>query len=225
MVLIFILLIVGLIVFFKMKADPKESKALYKANTTPDEKQVIRYFTASGCLRKTWSDSEFDAYVAKQIAGLHQRAIEHIGLDEDELKEIDPVSFGGFLFNNVRLSQKGEDGLWRSNKYQVSWIFFSSTHVYLYQKTIDLAFGDVSERTEEYFYKDITNFSTRQSSENIVSYDANGKEIDGSRQTVNTTSFTIVVPGDNLTCAMDKNDSNERSIQAMKTKLREKKTA
>ena len=72
------------------------------------------------------------------------------------------------------------------------------------------------ERTEEYFYKDITNFSTSTKS---VKY----RDKTGTEKTRDTTSFTIVVPGDKIEVAMRPTSEIEQSIQAMKQKLREKK--
>ena len=72
------------------------------------------------------------------------------------------------------------------------------------------------ENTEEYFYKDITNFSTT-----TVSVEYNDNK--GRKQTQDLSKFAIVVPGDKMYCAIGGSEDVERSIQAMKQKLREKK--
>ena len=87
------------------------------------------------------SDVDYNELVKSKISNqdFKQKALEKIGLDETELQEIDPVHFENWAFgkdNNVSYAKRGKDGVWRSSAYQVSWLFFSSTQVYLYQNTI-----------------------------------------------------------------------------------------
>lgn len=182
---------------------------------TQEQKEVIRYFLADGCFSKKMSDAEYDAFIQKSVLGLKQRGMDKIGLDEDQLKEIEPVHFENYLFDKDCYKKKGEDKIWRSSKYQATWIFFSDTQVYLYQKTMSFDEKKDKERTEEYFYKDITNFSTTSELTEV-------KENDNTLQ-LESIQFKLVVPGDSFLCAMEQNDYTESAIQGMKTKLREKK--
>ena len=218
---IIVFLVVAYLVYSKLFRDPANVRAAYEGKT-PEQKEVIRYFLVDGCLRKKMSDAEYDAFVQKRVPELKQRGMDKIGLDEDQLKEIEPVHFEGYVFDKDSYAKKGEDKLWRSSKYQVSWLFFSDTQVYLYQKTMSFDEKNDKERTEEYFYKDITNFSTVSESTEVKVEGKNGKnEI----QQVDTTQFKLVVPGDSFFCAMDQNDYTEGAVQGMKAKLREKKQA
>lgn len=117
-----------------------------------------------GCLALgLLKDEEYEALVAKKIKSMDfkQKALNKIGLDESELQEIEPVSFEGYWFDEKKtFSKDGKDKKWRSSAYQISWLFFSSTQVYLYQYTFNLDEDGKMEKTEEYFYKDITNFQT-----------------------------------------------------------------
>lgn len=159
MIWVIVALVVGLFLYLKFFRDPAYVREAY-AGKTKEQKEVIRYFLVDVCLRKTMSDAEYDAFVAKTIPDLKQRGMYKIGLDEDQLKEIEPVHFEGFVFDNDSYQKKGEDDKWRSSKYEVAWLFFSDTQVYLYQKTVSFDERKEKENTEEYFYKDITNFST-----------------------------------------------------------------
>jgi len=216
---IILILVVALWVYLKFYRDPANVRAACQGKT-PEQKEVIRYFLVDGCLRKKMSDAEFDALVQQKMPDLKQRGMEKIGLDEDQLKEIEPVTFRGFVFDNDSYQKKGEDNLWRSSKFQVSWLFFSDTQVYLYQKTMSFDEKKDLERTEEYFYKDITNFSTVSESTEVKVEGRNGKM---ETQQVDTNKFKIIVPGDSFFCAMNQNDYTESAIQGMKAKLREKK--
>lgn len=200
--------------YFNFLRDPAEVRSAYEGKT-PEQKEVIRYFLIDGCLQKRMSDAEYDALVRKETSNLKQRGMDKIGLDEEQLKEIEPVHFEDFVFNDDCYQKKGDDDIWRSSKYQVTWLFFSDTEVFVYQKTISFDEKKDKERTEEYFYKDIVSFSTVNENEEI--------DIDGVIQRFDVTQFKIVVPGDSFFCAMCQNEYTERSIQGMKSKLREKK--
>lgn len=202
--------------YSKFFRDPANVRAACEGKT-PEQKAVIRYFLVDGCLRKKMSDAEYDAFIKKNVPSLKQRGMDKIGLDEDQLKEIEPVHFEGFVFDKDSYFKKCDDGVWRSSKYEVAWLFFSDTQVYLYKKTMSFDEKKDRERTEEYFYKDITNFSTVSESKEI--------ERGGEKFQVDTTEFRLVVPGDNFSCSMAQNEYTEGAIQGMKAKLREKKQA
>jgi hypothetical protein len=211
--------------------DKNQIKQLCKGRTA-DQQKVIRYFLGGGgCLSSSITDDEYDAMVRAVAKGTDFRlkALNKIGLDESELREIEPVHFEGYRFDEKRgFAKWGKDRIWRSSMYQISWIFFSATQVYVYQYTFNMDEDGKKEATEEYFYKDITNFSTAsdtiEKEDVIEKVNCNG-EVTYKRTNVETNRFALVVPGDKFYCSMEKNDYTERSIQAMKAKLREKKNA
>ena len=222
---IIILLIIGGIVYSSMSKDSKEVRERYKGRND-SQKNVIRYFMNDGCLQKRMEDEEYDALVQAYVETLNakQKAMDKVGLDESELKEIDPVNFSGWKYGkDVSFSKRGKDGVYRSSAYQISWIFFSSTQVYLYQNTIHLDKDDKKEVTEEYFYKDITNFSTSADTVETPYWDVKQKKY--LLENVDSNRFALTVPGDKFYCSLVQNDYTERAIQAMKAKLREKKSA
>jgi len=194
---------------------------------TEDQKAVLRYFcNEPACLsKKPISDDEYEQMIVAvlQSNDYKQKAINKIGLDESEISEIEPVHFEGFVYDKQSLYKRGDDGIDRSSKYQVTWLFFSATQVYLYQNTFNMDEDGKRERTEEYFYKDITNFSTVSETEEVASYDPKkGKDV---LVNMDSTKFSLVVPGDKLFCSMEQNEYTENSIKGMKAMLREKKNA
>jgi len=226
--LVFLIVLVVLGYFYQSgpMSDPAYVKNRCK-NRSEEQVKVIRYFTVEGCLKTTITDQEYDELVKATISNqdFKKKALDKIGLDESELKEIDPVHFDGWTFgrsNNVSSSKRGKDGKWRSSAYQISWLFFSSTQVYLYQNTIHFDKDDKKVATEEYFYKDITNFSTSTDTVETPYFDV--KQQKELLENVDSTRFSLTVPGDKLFCSFEQNDYTERSIQAMKAKLREKKS-
>ena len=194
-------------------------------NRSENQKAVIRYFcNEPSCLYKNpISDYEYDQMLRSILSSNDYKAmaINKIGLDESEISEIDPVHFEGFVYDKQSLYKRGEDGKDRSSKYQVTWIFFSAVQLYIYQNTFNMDEDGKSERTEEYFYKDITSFSTSSETEEVVTV-VDNKEVLNNKD---STRFSIVVPGDKLFCSMEQNEYTEDSIRGMKAMLRDKKNA
>ena len=224
---IFIVLIIGVILYFKLKADPKDVKKLYEGRNK-EQKDSIRYFLVkNSCLRKTMSDADYDAMIRRKVDSLklREKAINKIGLDEDEIKEIEPVCLEGYIFGDKNWQKRGDDKLWRSSKYEVTWIFASDKQLYIYSYQFNTDEDGKRERSEEYFWKDITNFSTINETEEVgIDWDEKQQKY-MNRTNIDTQSFAIIVPGDKYICAMRENEKVEESIRAMKAKLREKKNA
>lgn len=187
---------------------------------TGTQKKVIKYFLGSGCINALFGMKD-EAYseIVRSMAegnGLKQTALKKLGIDEDQVKEIPPVYFEGYVFDKA-YAKRGNDGIWRSSKYQMTWLFFSSDQVYIHSYTFNTDEDSKSSKSEEYFYKDVTNFSS-SSDTTETRPDASGK-----KRTVESHLFSMVVPGEKFTCSMQGTQENEAVIQAMKQKLREKK--
>jgi len=209
-----------------------EFKKLLKGRT-PEQQSVIKYFLGSGggCLSmfsSGLSDEQYESMVMGKAKGtdFKQKALAKLGVDESQVNEIEPVHFEGYYFDEkTTWAKPGKDRNWRSSAYQISWLFFSSTQVYVYQYTFYMADDTLKEKTDEYFYKDITNFSS--SSDTVEKEVLEKTSCTGtptySRKSVSYNRFSLVVPGERFDCSMEQNDYTERSIQGMKAKLREKK--
>lgn len=204
---------------------------------TAEQEAVIRYFTGmkKGCFGKLMTDAEYDKLVSDFLAkndNFKKKAISKIGLDESEISLIKPICIKGWYFDSKKAySRYGDDCKWRSSAYQVSWLFFSETQVYLYQYTFNFDENGKKESSEEYFYKDVVNFS---SSEETIEKEVwitpkatlfNRNPLPTlQRKEINTVRLTVVVPGDKMYCAANvEDDSFETSIKGMKSLLREKK--
>jgi len=189
---------------------------------TPEQKKVIKYFAATGWRQALFGlkDAGFDKILAAKRSSFNTKtmALAKIGLDEDQLREIPEVNLEGFQDYEL-MNKIGKDRKWRSAKYAVTHVFFSSTQVYMYQLIFNLDSNDKKERTEEYFYKDITNVSTTR--ENLETIFPSGCLSSVKKETVTIQRFALIVPGDKFSC--DTQQDIERSVQGMKAKLREKK--
>ena len=188
------------------------------AGKSPDQVKAIEYFLKQpGCMSKVISDDEYNSMVIRKRDSLNLRAkaLSKIGLDESEVSEIPPANFEGFVFDKAYAKQRA-NGSWVSSSYQVAWLFFSSTQIYIYRYTFNMDDDKKQESTDEFFYKDVTSFST--TSENETARGVGNQKIE-----IETNKFKMVVPGDKILVSMDGVSNSEQIIQAMKQKLREKK--
>ncbi len=226
-VLLVIVVIIALYIYARTQSygDSELVKKLIIGRNA-DQILAIRFFHNNpGCLNKVVSTSQYDEMLANILTkyDFRQMALNKIALDEEELKEIEPVHFEGFVFDKNSLSKHCEDGKWRSSKYQVTWIFFNVSQLFIYQYTFNTNQDGKSERTEEYFYKDITSFST--SSDTVETSVFNPVTKLSSIENVDSNRFAIIVPGDKFYCSMRQSDYTERVIQGMKSLLRDKKNS
>lgn len=217
-------LVVLIFVFFiwiiiKISSGPSNTKdvRLLTKGKTKEQVKAIEYFCKKGCLKRVISDEEYLKLVRDKRDSMNfkQKALNKIGLDEEEVSEISPVKFEGFVYKFAYAKQNAS-GKWVSSSYQVSWLFFSSTQLYIYSCTFNMDDDKKNERTDEFFYKDVTSFSTFSQSD--IAHDIRGNTFE-----ITSEQFALVVPGDKLFLAMGDIKNADDIIQGMKQKLREKK--
>ena len=106
------------------------------------------------------TDAEYDQAVSTKLTGMMQKGLDKLGIDEEEVKEIEPIWFGGYDYKTASRVKKGEDNIWRSDRYEYVILFFSSNEVHLYKYRFDTTSDSESEETDVYFYKDIVSVAT-----------------------------------------------------------------
>lgn len=160
------------------------------------------------------SDSAYDAAVTSQLGDLKEKALAKLGIDEDEVKEIAPITFGGYKYSGIDYIKLGADNLWRTNKYEAAILFFSEHEVHWYSYVFDTTKAQATESTEVYFYKDIVSAST--ASETTMALNKN----------INYEVFKLTTKGGtSLTVSLFDTGEAQRSINAMRSLLRSKKQA
>lgn len=158
------------------------------------------------------SDSQYDGEVAKQLRGLKERALNALGLDEDEVKEIAPISFDNYVYAKAKNAKKGEDNLWRTDKYEYVILFFSEHGVHCYSYNFSTLFDQKTESTDVYFYRDIVSVSTSSEQANLLG------------QSVDYQAFKLTTAGGtNLSVSLKDISNAQRSINAMRSLLKAKK--
>ena len=173
---------------------------------------ILFVIAAIRASRKTVSDAEYDKAVQSALEFLKEQALEKLGVDEDEVSEIEPILFGGYDFSNYTLSKQGKDGIWRTNKYEVVYLFFSQNEVHCYTLEFSTSESKSIESTDVYFYKDVVSVSTCSKSVKIEGYEYEHE------------MFKLVTAGGTVLEVSLKDVENSRnSINAMRQLLREKK--
>ena len=165
----------------------------------------------------TISDSEYDAEVARYADSLKSHALNKLGIDESEVKEIHPIVLGGYDFYGADKIKKGSDDKCRSNIYKVIMLFFTSNEVHCctirFKTTEELILG---EATDVYFYQDIVSVSTY--SDNII------VRVKEKGITFNSEAFRLTTKGGtSLTVNLSDSSQGDESVNAMRALLREKK--
>jgi hypothetical protein len=203
---------------------------------TPEQIKALKFFSGTpieeGCFSKKYLTQE--AYMEIVSARLSQfdskqRALAKLGLDEDQVKEIDPVCFTGFRYTHSTINpwfiKVGKE--WCSSMWEITWLFFGNEQVFVYHHGFDTTDDSLVDTTQEYFYKDITAFATSSESSQKKVWEVKSEGCVSNRvSTMATTStevFRIVVPGEVFSCVYKEDSTSSQKISAMKQKLREMK--
>jgi hypothetical protein len=161
---------------------------------------------------------------------LKQRAIEKIGLDESQISEIPPIHLASFV-RGAGTYYKSNNEKYVTNKYSVTWIFFSATQLYTYSYEFDTMSDNVTENTRDFFYSDITCIRTEHEIEESIYEVQEGcgclkkKESKFIHNNRHWDTLQITVPNDAYSFCCRTTSTLEQSIQAAKAMIREKKQA
>lgn len=244
-VLLLIMLIPAIISSKKQNKNPtaKPNKNVNTNNSTTTGGEIITdyydvmvlgYFNneqQSGCFspKARYTDSWYDNFLLKWINSNASKsvALSKLGVEESQVEEIEPICFQGFESETGYMGRYGIDGRFRTSQYSVTWLFFSDSQIFVYNVFMDLLYHKTKIITYEYFYKDITNFSSVYSSyEYRKLVEKKGclkKGYESVLKKLETQKFSIVVPGDSFSCSVSGVANIDDIIQGLKKKLREKK--
>ena len=219
-----------------------------KKAKSPDQCKCIDFFLnvedankkGCGCFKKNtdWTIEDYIAYVDKIVTDLDlkQRAIQKIGLDESQISEIPPIVLSSFVRSGEGIYWKTNENWTKyvTNKFSVTWIFFSATQIYTHTYVFDTMTDNTEETTRDFFYSDITCIRTEHEVEEVV-YEI--KSIKGcgclkknpessyARYHRHWDTLQITVPNDSYSFCCRTTETLEQSIQAAKAMIREKKQA
>lgn len=167
------------------------------------------------------SDHDIDRALDEALGDLQRQAMSKLGIDEDDVKLIDPVIIGGPYFANISTPVQvklGKDKKVRSSNTEGIAMYFSEhqLHAYKFQVSITEA-GERRENTDEYFYRDVVSVSTQSETEQVY--------VNGSSETVNYEVFKLTTSGGtSITSAMRDTDSRaSKAISGARQLVRDRK--
>lgn len=211
-------------------AKQQEMQMLLRGKNS-EQQAIIKFFygASGGCMSSGMTVEEYRQKVRARLNGLDTKsmALRKLGIDEEEVQEIAPVTFEGYVFNDKvdNLVARASTNTWVSSEYMITWLFFGEREVFIYQYSFSMTSDSKKENTMQYFYQDVTNFTA--SSETYQKLVAESSGCMGAAQymqaSANADEFKIVVPGDTLRCSMTPTDSTDAAIRGMRNKLREMK--
>lgn len=212
-------------------AKRKEMNDLMRGKSD-DQKANIKFFYGSdgGCTSKGITVQQYQEKLYARLRTLNtkQMALKKLGIDEDEVREIDPVAFSGYVFSDKddNLVARAGSNNWVSSDYQVTWLFFGERELFIYQYSFSMISDSKRENTMQYFYQDVTNFAaSTETYQKWVSEPKGGCSRGNEYRQASTDvdEFKIIVPGDSLKCSMTPSDTTDAAIRGMRNKLREMK--
>lgn len=164
------------------------------------------------------TDEEIDAAVTSQLKDMKTRALRKLGIDEDEVSEIAPITLDGYVYDKALIKQ-GKDGKYRSSKYQAIMFFFSSNEVHCFTYDFSIVESSQKESTDVYFYKDIVSVSTQTEGTEYSVGKGKSSQFDYEYFKLTTTG------GTSISCAVRNIDDAQRSINGMRSLIKNKKMA
>ena len=219
-------------------------KAAAKIGKTDEQKKVIDYFFDEGnggCLSKGMQDSEYDSMVKNRLTSINfeERAFSKLGIEKSQVSEVEPIVVEGYYTYSSDLSDDklknlfkiytkvGADKKTRSSAYQKTCMYFSGDEVFMYQIIFFMDRDDINEFGKEFFYKDITSFTTKTTTEehDILKKSGCLKKPTEEKLLIARTEFRLIVPGDEFAYSLYDNELRESSIQGIKAKFREAKNS
>ena len=213
------------------------ASALLKAQKfgkTKEQKDVIDFFASGGksggCLSSNMDIAEYIELVERKANSIDfkARAMGKIGIDEDQISEIEPICLTNFRFASDCYSvvERIDNEVYAvSNEFSVAWLFFSESQMYVYTYIFDMMSNNVGEYVREYFYTDITCFRTVHHVVERIMTDAKGCGCSSKpiHADYDTDSLYITVPGEDYSISIRNSQESMNSIYAARAFVREKK--
>ena len=199
-----ILAIVGIVLKFVASSFKKRFEESIKVTVAP---------------KKLMSDAEFEGLVKAKIDAMNvaQLGLERLGLDAEQVREINPIVLSDKVIKNTSLTvrNKNNNSLHSSTQH-VTYLYFTDEQLFVYKIQFDMCCNMQEEWASEFFYKDICDVSS-YTRKNVLK--AEGFEFEYS-----TVSFEIIATNSKIGFDLDGDNENVDSIQAMKQKIRDKKS-
>lgn len=182
-----------------------------------------------------YAEQQYDSYVAQDLKDFQEKAMERLGIIQEQVELIDPIKGSGPFFDYEQLDEKknnisniyhptprlifkiGSDNRVRYSLIQATIFFFSDEQIYVYQVDYDVCSSKIfGDRTYEYFYRDIDCVVTGKRTEKVSQKKSVEKEYE---------YFSVVVTSGTTSKAICDSDESilDHQVMAMRELIRNKK--
>lgn len=119
-------------------AKQQEMQMLLRGKTS-EQQAVIKFFygASGGCMHAggmTVEEYQKKVQAKRDALNTKAMALRKLGIEEEEVKEIAPVTFEGYIFNDKvdNLVARATANTWVSSEYMITWLFFGEREVFIY---------------------------------------------------------------------------------------------
>ena len=120
-------------------AKQQEMQMLLRGKTS-EQQAVIKFFygASGGCMHAggmTVEEYQKKVQAKRDALNTKAMALRKLGIEEEEVKEIAPVTFEGYIFNDKvdNLVARATANTWVSSEYMITWLFFGEREVFIYR--------------------------------------------------------------------------------------------
>ena len=184
------------------------------------------------------SDAQIDAWLNEDLKMLFPKALAKTGTDSSELVAESVMVTGPafqYLANKNLALKTGKDGILRYSPLNVTIINFTENQLISYSCVFDSRVGIAfSERTDEYFYRDVVSVATKTQNYNMTLKDGKTVVVEAAEvfqlTTAGGTSIEVTLNAPKIIQMLGKQGhipttAADKAIQSVRKMLREKKSA
>jgi len=172
-------------------------------------------------ISKIVSDEEYDEMEAVMMKDIMQKGLVSLTLDEDEIKEAEPIVLHGY--RNEGRTKKGKDGKYRGSENYVTIFYFTKESLYVYTYDFSTISMATLEGSTTLFYTDIVSVSINVYKPKEKN---NSKVNEDEEATFNLKIIEISTLGGNtLKYSFIDSEEINKSLMGMQSLFREKKKA
>jgi len=176
--------------------------------------QLMNYISLKKAKRAI-TDEQYDSIVNTLVTNdlmLKERGLEGLNIDEESLSELPPICVKNYWINereDYPLCAIGQDGIYRTSTHQITWLFFTSKQIGVFDHYTELFNRGMVEDMKEFYWKDVVSITTK---------------IETSKVGIEQKTLLIKdASGDSFSCSYNNDLEIERAIKGLKSYFRDVK--
>jgi|GEM_PF-1399814 len=169
--LIFLGFVAGYFGFRSLKkslSNSSEAKKRLEAKRKDYERACIKYKEAYARAEPKPTDEQMDKWMSSDIEKIIGEALRRLDLEHEDYRARPLLIGGPALLEETSLAPPGRDGKTRYSHFHVLVVFLTDYHIAAYECDSSMEYGQIlTDKTQEFPYKEITNLGTQIVKTNI----------------------------------------------------------